>query len=615
VKALTSAAVVLLAHLCCGRALGSTSYFLTEIGHLPGGEWRSEAFGINNAGAVVGTSDTATLGERPFIWSSATGMQDLGQLSGGAGQGDARSINDAGAVTGHSSVRPYLWTQTEGMQPLTEQTNIWGSYGVGINKHGHIAVNSDDRTTGWRGLLWTPEGGMTDIGSLPGGRTRTIPRGINDAGQIVGTSDVSRTGYHAFRWEQSVGMRDLGDLPGGSDYSDALGINSSGHVVGWSFAADGQRAFAWTPETGMRDLGVLDGRSGSIGRSINAQGHVVGESDGRAFLWTPAAGMQDLNRLTRDASDWTLTTANAISDRGQIVGQGIHNGRRTAYLLTPVPSPRVFLVAVGSSDVNRLGIVSSDGQGDAEAIDSKFRQFTEFQDSRVVLYHYDEPSSTQPLESAIADIAGQVRPDDVFVFYYAGHGFGGADLDEGLDITRDTVLDDDTLTNWFSPGVWSGVNKLFIFDACHSGGFAGGLDPGAEMDLSALPRAAVLAATDESGQTGTANYLSSTPARGLFTLQLEKALTLTDGHAAADLNTDGLTFDELTVYLHSEMSSLGSYQGFIRDDKYADDLGEQLFQARVSSWSAGDFQISVPEPRSALILFALWVRTGRRRRP
>jgi probable HAF family extracellular repeat protein len=95
-------------------------------------------------------------------------------------------------------------------------------------------------------------------------------------------------------------LQDLGDLLGGTDYSNAYGINSGGQVVGQSIAATGERA----------------------------------------FLWSSSSGMLNLNDyLDASGSGWTLGSATAINDAGQIVGKGTHNGITHAYLLTPVPEP------------------------------------------------------------------------------------------------------------------------------------------------------------------------------------------------------------------------------------------------------------------------------------
>ena len=45
--------------------------------------------------------------------------------------------------------------------------------------------------------------------------------------------------------------------------------------------------------------------------------------------------MTDANDLLPDDSGWTPTIALGIDERGAIVGQGVHDGQRHAFLLQP----------------------------------------------------------------------------------------------------------------------------------------------------------------------------------------------------------------------------------------------------------------------------------------
>ena len=91
----------------------------------------------------------------------------------------------------------------------------------------------------------------------------------------------------------------------------------------------------------MIDLGTFGG-SISIAHGINNDGFVVGEAslpndqDRHAFLYIPDKGMTDLNSLIAAGSGWTLHVAQAINDKGEIVGFGLINGKSRAFLLKPV---------------------------------------------------------------------------------------------------------------------------------------------------------------------------------------------------------------------------------------------------------------------------------------
>ena len=136
----------------------------TDLGTLPGGT-TSEAYGVNDAGVVVGYSrvpSAATIGyaERAFRWQNGT-MTDLGTLSTNLERDWARAnaINGAGQIVG------------------------W-SYDPGGYQHA---------------VLWTPAGGPYDLGgAIDGGAGLSIANAINDAGQVVGLG-MTTTGGHAHR--------------------------------------------------------------------------------------------------------------------------------------------------------------------------------------------------------------------------------------------------------------------------------------------------------------------------------------------------------------------------------------------------------------------------------
>ena len=131
---------------------------MTDLGTLGGsGSW---AYGINDAGQVVGESITAadSYSFHAFITgSNGAGMTDLGTLGGGYSY--ASGINDAGRVSG------------------------WSTTAAGAT-HAFI--------TGPNGV------GMTDLGTLGGSDSRAYD--INDAGQVVGESYTAESypQFHAF---------------------------------------------------------------------------------------------------------------------------------------------------------------------------------------------------------------------------------------------------------------------------------------------------------------------------------------------------------------------------------------------------------------------------------
>lgn len=85
----------------------------SEVGALPGGNG-AIAFGVSNAGHVVGSSMMNQGSGLPFIWTQAGGMVPI-PLATGTTQGSARGVNSAGWAVGTDSSAfaiPFLYDGT-----------------------------------------------------------------------------------------------------------------------------------------------------------------------------------------------------------------------------------------------------------------------------------------------------------------------------------------------------------------------------------------------------------------------------------------------------------------------------------------------------------------------
>ncbi len=182
-----------------------------------------------------------------------------------------------------------------------------------------------------RAFLWTPDTGMQDLGTFPGGDNSSA-FGVNSHGIVIGDSAgvVNGNFYsHAFAWTRAGGMRDIGVLPGGT-YSLAIGINGSGLIVGYGDDAnDGNRhAILWSGSS-MTDLGAISGQADSLAVAINREGDVVGYAGGTAALWRADGTYVNLGTLPGDYA----SSASAISG-GRIVGWSATAGKPRAFLWT-----------------------------------------------------------------------------------------------------------------------------------------------------------------------------------------------------------------------------------------------------------------------------------------
>jgi probable HAF family extracellular repeat protein len=310
----------------------SRQYSIIDLGTL-WGEY-TYAYGINNAGQVVGFStNEISSPAHAFLWENGT-MIDLGNL-GGYYSG-AYKINNHGQVTGISTDSSgenhvFLWENGT----MIDLGVSLGSGGQDINDYGQV-VDGANR-------FWHSDGTWVGIGGYQA-------LAINNHTQVAGSYDGGGGISHAYLWENGI-MQDLGTL--GGNFSLAKGINNIGQVVGYSRNSLGQHhAFLW--ENGnITDLGRLGQDYLSVATSINDRGQVVGFSQTslvgprRPFLWERGI-MTDLNDLIDNNSGWILQDAWDINEKGQIVGRYFINGKMRSFLMTPVSESVTIDIKPGS---------------------------------------------------------------------------------------------------------------------------------------------------------------------------------------------------------------------------------------------------------------------------
>jgi probable HAF family extracellular repeat protein len=229
-----------------------------DLGVLPPqfGQLRSWANAINDNGVVAGmghgeNSNGACCVFRAFIWTASAGMQALPLLAATAtAEARAHGISNLGHVVGQATnaagvTRAVIWTAPD-QPPVELGTGAGSAVARDINDAGQvIGAYFDGMTAG--AFLWSPGAAVQLLGDLGGFAN---PHRINNGGQVVGDSYTADGTLHPFLWTPAGGMQDLG-LPPGAAHASARGINNAGHIAVSTVDEDpatgevSSRAFLW----------------------------------------------------------------------------------------------------------------------------------------------------------------------------------------------------------------------------------------------------------------------------------------------------------------------------------------------------------------------------------
>jgi uncharacterized membrane protein len=331
--------------------------FKIEALPIPAGFQGCDAAAIGSFNTICGPLSDHVGAHTPVVWRP--GAATLATL------GIANDIDQSGNAVGFSfptnNQFPILWPNgaiaAQQLAGLGDRTTGGAS---AINEHGQIAGYLYDAplpdVTQQLAVVW--DNAAAEPRRLPGFTANSydgdVVSDINANGIAVGSSGwrLNQPGSFAYLWDPGLNAPvNLDGRPIFVGTSNASAINSAQAplIVGTYFLdldpPYPSRACVWTASNAASRVELNAQSEFSLAFDVNVHGEIVGRDDGTAVLWTQFGQviLDDPGLSEAQALGWTLTAATAISDAGQIAGNGFLNGDTTrplSWLMTPLHPER-----------------------------------------------------------------------------------------------------------------------------------------------------------------------------------------------------------------------------------------------------------------------------------
>lgn len=258
-------------------------------------------------------------------------------------------------------------------------------------------------------------------------------------------------------------------------------------------------------------------------------------------------------------------------------------------------SSNLYILAIGLNEYKNtrynLNYGRADAQAVADAVEQRGHGIFKQINKRVI---FDADATRANIEAAFREVIKQARPQDAFVFYYAGHGVMSESNDKNpadfylvpYEVVRIYGDDGSLTTNGIAARnlreLFRNVlaqKQLIILDACESGGAVETIamrGASEEKAIIQLARSAGVAVLASAGQDQLATEFGKL-GHGVFTYALLKGLS---GEADGAPKDGKVTVKELEAYINDQVPELTKlYRGKRQDP---------------NSWTRGqDFPISI----------------------
>ncbi len=289
---------------------------------------------------------------------------------------------------------------------------------------------------------------------------------------------------------------------------------------------------------------------------------------------SPSGNQMDNDDLTPSSRDAGLTIPVAEAGEYSVMVTSYQPGETGAYVLTrrrgaAVPRPNqgsggrgVAGVFVGISDYPGAGDLPECANDAIKLAEALRERGLLSADRQIVLT--DAQATQSNIRNALTTIGGQLGPDDVFLFFYSGHGGqrpGSSDpreidgADEYIAVYDGELLDDDV------GRIFDGIHArlaMIALDSCYSGGFA--------KDVVTAPHRVGMFSSEEDVLSAVASQFQ---AGGYLSHFLRTGVA---GEADAQPADGVLTVGELTHFVyaqfgahHADVQLASAYQHLVVD--------------------------------------------------
>ncbi|MFC2112840.1 caspase domain-containing protein, partial [Bacteroidota bacterium] len=182
---------------------------------------------------------------------------------------------------------------------------------------------------------------------------------------------------------------------------------------------------------------------------------------------------------------------------------------------------------------------------------------------------YDREATRENILAALEELSQKARPEDVFVFYYAGHGSMVDNTfyfipTENVSLYQQERLVDESIEAGAMQEKFSNISALkqvVLLDACQSGGSAEILAQRGAMEEKAMAQLSRSSGVHVMAAAGSEQYATEVESlgHGLFTYTLLEAI---DGGADGAPRDGNVTIYELKAYINDQLPELSqAYKG------------------------------------------------------